>query len=80
MKTCDLGISYPGLGIRSRVRVGDKVAQLVTCQTGLFLGKTVYSLLPQSTQLQNGYLALIRHCLESVRYMLPATLEYRPGD
>ena len=33
MKTCDLGISYPGLGIRSRVRVGDKVAQLVTCQT-----------------------------------------------
>ena len=52
---------------------GDKVAQLVRCQTsnqrvagsipgypghfGLFLGKAVYSILLQSTQLQNGYLA-----------------------
>ena len=46
----------------------------------LFLGKTVYSILPQSTQLQNGYLALIRQCLELVRYMLPAALEYPQGD
>ena len=49
----------------------------------LFLGKTVYSILPQSTQLINGYLALIRQCLEElerVRYMLPAALEYPPGD
>ena len=50
-----------------------KVAQLVRCQTsnqrvagsipghsghfGLFLGKTIYSILLQSTQLQNRYLA-----------------------
>ena len=27
---------------------------------GLSLGKTVYSILPQSTQLENGYPALIR--------------------
>ena len=46
----------------------------------LSLGKTVYSILPQSTQLQNGYLALIRQCLELVRYMLPTALEYPPGD
>ena len=38
--------------------------------------ETVYSILPQSTQLQNGYLALIRQCSELVRYMLPAALEY----
>ena len=31
----------------------------------------------QSTQLQNGYLALIRQCLELVRYMLP-TARYGP--
>ena len=52
---------------------GDKVAQLVRCRTsnqrvagsipgrpghfGLFLGKAVYCILLQSTQLQNGYLA-----------------------
>ena len=36
---------------------------------GLSLGKTVYSILPQSTQLKNRYLALIRQCLELVRYM-----------
>ena len=42
---------------------------------GLFLGKTVYSILPQSTQLQNGHLALIRQCLEHVRYMLPTALK-----
>ena len=36
--------------------------------------------LPQSTHLQNGYLALIRQCLELVRYMLPAALEYPPED
>ena len=42
---------------------------------GLSLDKTVYSILLQSTQLQNGYLALIRQCLELVRYMLPAALE-----
>ena len=29
-----------------------------------FLGKTVYSILLQSTQLQNGYLAQIRQYLE----------------
>ena len=46
----------------------------------LSLGKTVYSILPQSTQLQNGYLALIRQCLELTRYMLPAALEYPSGD
>ena len=46
----------------------------------LFLGKTVYSILPQSTQLQNGYLALIRQCLELVRYMLPTALEYPTGE
>ena len=39
----------------------------------------VYSILPQSTQLRNGYLALIRQCLERVRYMLPAALEYHTG-
>ena len=27
-----------------------------------------------------GYLALIRQCLELVRYMLPAALEYPSGD
>ena len=43
------------------------------------LGKTVYSILPQSTQLQNGYLALIRQCLQLVWYMLPAALEYPLG-
>ena len=52
--------------------IGDKVAQLVRCRTsnqrvaglipgrgtsGLTLRKTVYSILLQSTQLQNGYLA-----------------------
>ena len=42
--------------------------------------KTVYSILPQSTQLQNGYLAIRRQCLELVRYMLPAALEYPSGD
>ena len=47
---------------------------------GMFLGKTVYPILPQSTQLQNGYLALIRQCFELERYMLPAALEYSPGD
>ena len=47
---------------------------------GLSLGKTVYSILPQSTQLQNGFLALIRQCLELVRYMLPTALEYPSGD
>ena len=31
-------------------------------------------------QLQNRYLALIRQCLEVVRYMLPAALEYPSGD
>ena len=36
-------------------------------------GKTVYSILPQSTRLQNG-------CLELVCYMLPAALEYSSGD
>ena len=44
------------------------------------LGKIVYSILPQSTQLKNGYLALIRQCLERVRYMLPAALEYPAED
>ena len=39
----------------------------------LSLGKTVYS------QLQNGYLALLRQCLELVRYMLPTALEYPSG-
>ena len=29
---------------------------------------------------QNGYLALIRQCLERVRDMLPAVLEYPSGD
>ena len=47
---------------------------------GLSLGKTVYSILPQSTQLQNRYLALKRQCLEHARYMLPAALEYPLGD
>ena len=42
---------------------------------GLSLGKTVYSILPQSTQLLNGYLALIWRCLMLVRYMVPAALE-----
>ena len=36
-------------------------------------------LLPQSTHLKNGYLALIRQCLELVRYMLPTALEYPSG-
>ena len=47
---------------------------------GLTLGKTVNSILPQSTQLQNGYLAKIRQCLELVRYMLPVALEYPLWD
>ena len=46
---------------------------------GLSLGKTIYSVLPQSTQLQNGYLALLRQCFELVRYMLPAALKYPSG-
>ena len=37
-------------------------------------------MLPQSTQLQNGHLALIRQYLELVCYMLPAALEYPSGD
>ena len=57
----------------SLTTVRDKVAQLVRCRTsnqrvagsipghyghfGLSLDKTVYSILLQSTQLQNGYLA-----------------------
>ena len=45
----------------------------------IYLGKTVYSILLQSTQLQNGYLALIRQCLELVCYMLPTALEYPSG-
>ena len=48
--------------------------------TGMYLGKKVYSILSQSTQLKNEYLALIRQCLELVRYILPATLEYPSGD
>ena len=36
-------------------------------------------MLPQSTQLENGYLALIRQSLEIVHYMLPAALEYHSG-
>ena len=47
---------------------------------GLSLGKTVYSILTQSTQLQNGYVALIRQCLELAHYLLPAALEYHSGD
>ena len=43
------------------------------------VGETVYAILPRSTQLQNGYLALIRQCLELVRYMLPTALEYPSG-
>ena len=39
----------------------------------------VNSILLQSTQLQNGYLAQIRHRLERVRYMLPVALEYPRG-
>ena len=40
----------------------------------------VYSILPQSTQLQkNGYLAYIRQCLELVCYMLPAALDNPSG-
>ena len=46
----------------------------------LSFDKTVYSIFPQSTQVQNGYLASIRKCLELVRYMLPAVLEYPSGD
>ena len=45
----------------------------------LSLGKAVYSILSQSTQLQNGYLVLIRQCIELVRYMLPTALEYPSG-
>ena len=57
----------------SNTKCNDTVAQLVRCRTsnqrvagsipgrpghfGLFLGKAVYSILLQSTQLQNGYLA-----------------------
>ena len=44
------------------------------------LDKAVYSIMPQSTQLHNGFLALIRQCLELVRYMQPAALEYPSGD
>ena len=44
------------------------------------LGQGSYSILPQSTQQKNGYLAFIRQCLELVRYMLPAALEYPLGD
>ena len=33
-----------------------------------------------TTQLQNGYLALIMQWLEFVRYMLPAALEYPSGN
>ena len=42
--------------------------------------KTVYSILPQSTQLQHGYLALIRQCLELARYRPPTAPEYPSGD
>ena len=40
----------------------------------LTLDKTVYSILPQSTQLQNGYLTVIRQCLGLANYTLPAAL------
>ena len=43
------------------------------------LGKPIYSILPQSTELQNGYIAIIRQSLELVHYMLPAPLEYPSG-
>ena len=33
----------------------------------------------QSTQLQNGYLASIRQCLELVRFTLPVALKYPLG-
>ena len=51
-----------------------------TWHFGLSLGKTVYSILPQSTRLQNEYLSLIRQCLELVRYGLPAALGYPSVD
>ena len=63
---------------------GDKVAQLVRCRTcnqlvtGSIPGRGTL-VCSQSTQLQNGYLALIRQCLELVHYMLPAALEYPLG-
>ena len=35
----------------------------------------------KSTQLQNGYLALIiKQCLERVRYMLQTAMEYPAGE
>ena len=42
----------------------------------IYLDKTVYSILPQSTQLQKW---VPRQCLELVRYMLPTALEYLSG-
>ena len=62
------------------VAIGHKLILYNTIHLGLSLGKTVYSILPQSTQLQNGYLAIIRQCLELVHYMLRTALEYPSGD
>ena len=39
-----------------------------------------HSMVTQSTQLENGYLALIRQCLELVRYMLQTALDYFSRD
>ena len=46
---------------------------------GLSLGKTVYSILSQSTQLQNGYVALLRAVLRACARMLPVALTYPLG-
>ena len=59
--------SWLGVGLV----ISTSLVQFPPGHFGLSLGKTVYSILPQSTQLQNGYLALIRQCLELVLYMLP---------
>ena len=71
--------------------IGGKVAQLVMYRTSnQWVARSIpdrlWSVLRQDSLFHiasvhpNGYLALIRQCLELVRYMLPAALAYPSGD
>ena len=55
------------------------IAKSKTIPVSKVLSDTISVSIVQSSQLQNRYLALIRQCLELVRYMLPAALEYFLG-
>ena len=56
------------------------IAKSDTIPVSKVLSDTISVSIVQSTQLLNGHLALVRQCLELVRYMLPAALEDPLGD